>query len=127
MRYGFVFLFLLFATAASAQVGKSPTIANVPPDFKPRTDVPLPPAAQAAVGSTEKWAAEGNPPAAGPDGRVVYAYGAGQPIIVCAPLRLCTIELEPGEHLVGVPQIGDSLRWRILPASYGKGNDATTV
>src|SRR5262249_37311984 len=94
---------------------------------KPRTDVSLPPTAEAAIAATEKWASEGNPPAAGPDGRVVYAYGAGQPILVCAPLRLCAIELEPGEHLVGVPQISDSLRWRVLPASYGKGNEATTV
>jgi type IV secretion system protein TrbG len=57
----------------------------------------------------------------------VYSYGAGQPVLVCAPLRLCTIELEPGEHIVGAPQIGDSLRWQVSPASYGKGNDATAV
>src|SRR5713226_545194 len=127
MRYvTFVFSFLFFATGATAQVGKSPT-TEVPPDFKPKTDVTLTPTAQAAVGVSDKWATERNTPAPGPDGRVLYSYGGGLPIIVCAPLRICVVELEPGEHLVGVPQIGDSIRWRISPASYGKGNDVTTV
>ena len=127
MRCGvFVFSFLICAMTAAAQVGKSPT-AEVPPEFKPKTDVALTPTAQAAIGVSENWSAELNRPAPGPDGRVLYSYGAGQPIIVCAPLRICTIELEPGEHIVGVPQIGDSLRWRISPASYGKSNETTAV
>jgi type IV secretion system protein TrbG len=127
MRYvPFVLSFFIFATGATAQVGK-PAATTVPPDFKPKTDVTLTPTAQAAVGVSEKWSAEPNTPAPGPDGRVLYSYGGGLPIVVCAPLRLCTIELEAGEHIVGVPQVGDSVRWRISPASYGKGNDAITV
>jgi type IV secretion system protein VirB9 len=127
MRYvRFVFSLLFFATAAVAQTGKSPA-TEVPADFKPKTDVTLTPTAEAAVGVSEKWSGELNPPAPGPDGRVLYSYGGGLPVIVCAPLRICTIELEAGEHIVGVPQIGDSIRWRISPASYGKGNDGTTV
>src|SRR5207244_369286 len=63
----------------------------------------------------------------GPDGVVLHSSGGCLAIIGCAPLRICTVELEPGEHIVRVPQIGDSIRWRISPASYGKGNDVTTV
>jgi type IV secretion system protein VirB9 len=127
MRYMcFAFSLLIFATTAMAQGVKSPG-TEVPSDFKPKTDVTLTPTAEAAVGVSEKWSGELNPPAPGPDGRVLYSYGGGLPVIVCAPLRICTIELEAGEHIVGVPQIGDSIRWRISPASYGKGNDATTV
>jgi P-type conjugative transfer protein TrbG len=128
MRYLlFACPFLIFAMSARAQVDKSPATEEVPQEFKPKTDVELTPTAKTAVEVSENWSAEINPPAPGPDGRVLYSYGAGQPIIVCAPLRLCTIELEPGEHIVGVPQIGDSLRWRVSPASYGKGDDATTI
>src|SRR5438034_6480597 len=46
---------------------------------------------------------------------------------VCAPLRICMLELQPGEKLNGEPQIGDSLRWQITPASYGTGVDGTPV
>src|SRR5207253_2077998 len=94
------------------------TATKVPADFKPKTDVPLTPTAQAAVKVGDQWLNETNTPAPGPDGRIVYSYGAGLPIIVCSPLRICIIELEPGERLVGAPQVGDSVRWRISPASY---------
>ena len=36
-------------------------------------------------------------------------------------------ELQPGEQLVGEPQIGDSVRWNIAPASYGKADGRTTL
>lgn len=68
-----------------------------------------------------------NTPAAGPDGRVLYAYGAGLPIVVCAPLRVCIIELQSGERITGEPQIGDSVRWNVSPAIYGQGEDTTSV
>lgn len=57
------------------------------------------------------------------DGRVVYLYGAPATVI-CAPLNLCLIALEPGERIQrdGV-HIGDAIRWRIKPAV---GADDTT-
>jgi type IV secretion system protein VirB9 len=76
---------------------------------------------------SEKWMAEHNQPAVGPDGRVLYSYGAGLPTVVCAPLRVCIIELQAGERLVGEPQIGDSVRWNISPAMFGHDDSATTV
>ena len=66
-------------------------------------------------------------PSTGADGRVVYAYGAGLPTVVCAPLRVCIVELQAGEQLVGEPQIGDSVRWNIAPALYGKADEQTTL
>jgi type IV secretion system protein TrbG len=65
-------------------------------------------------------------PATGEDGRVLYSFGAGLPVVVCAPLRVCIVELEPGEEMVGEPHIGDSVRWNISPAVYGAGESATT-
>src|SRR4051812_33738869 len=80
------------AGAASA----SPAIVPAaPPGFKPKTDVSLNKTAQQAVQMSEKWMAEHNQPVVGQDGRVLYSYGAGLPSVVCAPLRVCIIELQP--------------------------------
>lgn len=63
----------------------------------------------------------------GTDGRVLFTYGVGLPSVVCAPLRICTIELQPGERLTGQPQIGDSTRWEVEPGNSGSGERATPV
>ncbi len=76
---------------------------------------------------SETWMAEHNQPAVGRDGRVLYFYGAGLPTVVCAPLRVCMIELQSGEKLVGEPHIGDSVRWNLSPAMYGSGASTTSV
>jgi type IV secretion system protein VirB9 len=49
------------------------------------------------------------------------------PTVVCAPLRLCIVELQAGERLTGEPQIGDSVRWSVEPASYGSGELITPM
>ena len=48
-------------------------------------EISLSPTALAAVRVSEKWRGEPNQPAAGPDGRVLYSFGAGLPTVVCAP------------------------------------------
>jgi P-type conjugative transfer protein TrbG len=113
----------LTSTPASAMSGES----AVPAGFKPKTDVQLTKTAQEAVQMSEKWMSEHNQPAVGRDGRVLYSYGAGLPTVVCAPLRVCMIELQSGEKLVGEPQIGDSVRWNLSPAMYGSGASSTSV
>src|SRR5262249_32030146 len=84
-----------------------------PPGYKPPTDLPLNPTAQAAVRVSEKWLTETVTPAPGADGRVMYSYGAGLATVVCAPLRICLVELQAGEHLISEPHIGDSVRWHV--------------
>jgi len=105
----------------------TPVDGNVPKGYQPRTDVPLNPIALEAVRMSETWRGGQNTPAAGPDGRVLFGYGAGLPIVVCAPLRVCMIELQAGERITGEPQIGDSVRWNISPAMYGQGEQSTSV
>jgi P-type conjugative transfer protein TrbG len=83
--------------------------------------------AQQAVEFSASWRAQQNGAAPGPDGRVLFAFGAGLPTVVCAPLRVCLIELQPGEKLVGEPQIGDSVRWNVAPATFGKGDESTAM
>jgi type IV secretion system protein VirB9 len=99
----------------------------VPKDFRPRAEVPLTPTALEAARVSERWRGEKDVPSPGPDGRVMYSFGAGLPTVVCAPLRVCMIELEAGEKIVGEPHIGDSVRWNISPAMYGTGDQATAV
>jgi type IV secretion system protein TrbG len=101
--------------------------AGVPSGYRPVTDVPLSGTAQQAVQFSASWRAQQNGAAPGADGRVLFAFGAGLPTVVCAPLRVCLIELQPGERLVGEPQIGDSVRWNVAPAMYGKGDESTSV
>jgi len=49
------------------------------------------------------------------------------PVMVCAPLRVCAVELQAGEHLQSQPQIGDSRRWEITPVMSGSGLDQTPL
>ena len=101
--------------------------SEVPRDFQPKRDVVLDATGTDAVLLSHDWEATHNTPAIGNDGRVVYTYGAGLPIVVCAPLHVCMLELEPGEKIVGEPHIGDSIRWEISPTSSGSGADSTPI
>ena len=104
-----------------------PTSSNVPKDFQPDKDVPLTDAARDAVHVSEAWMLANQAPVEGKDGRVLYTYGAGLPTVVCAPLRVCVLELQPGEKIVGEPHIGDSVRWIVSPASSGKDDLAVAM
>ncbi len=87
----------------------------------------IPPNAKAALAKADVWKDEAVVPAAGKDGRVIYTFGSGLATVVCAPLRLCVLELQPGEQVVGEPHIGDSVRWSVSPAVSGAGNAVTNM
>src|ERR1700684_727166 len=86
-------------TAMDSQKSASmPAGANAAPKgYQPRSDIPLSSTALEAVRVSETWRGGQNTPAAGSDGRVLYAYGAGLPIVVCAPLRVCILGPQAGE------------------------------
>jgi type IV secretion system protein TrbG len=90
-------------------------------------DVVLSAVQQAALAEGEEAKATPTVSTIGKDGRVLFTYGVGLPTIICAPLRVCTIELEPGEKIMGEPEIGDSTRWEIVPASSGSGDLVTPI
>ncbi len=73
------------------------------------------------------WEASASVPTQGENGKVVFIYGQGMPVLVCAPLRVCAIELQSGEHLQSQPQIGDSRRWEITPVLSGSGIEETPI
>jgi type IV secretion system protein VirB9 len=111
----------------SAPPATSVQTVQVPKSYRPKNDVAPSATAKDALAVSDRWQNERNTPAEGKDGRVVYTDGAGLPTIVCAPLRLCIVELQIGEKLTGEPQIGDSVRWGIEPASYGSGELTTPM
>jgi P-type conjugative transfer protein TrbG len=64
------------------------------------------------------------PPVIGQDGSVLYRFGAQDPKLVCAPLRLCDIALQAGEEIVGL-NCGDLARWSVDPVyAYGPTDTA---
>ena len=54
----------------------------------------------------------------GADGKVVFLYGEVQPSVVCSPLQVCDIELQAGEIVRDV-LLGDTVRWKVEPATSG--------
>ncbi len=121
-----VCLTLVVCAVAFGQ-GLSVAVSPAPAGYKPKTDVPLSPTATEAVRVSAEFRAESSLPSPGPDGRVIYTFGTGLATLVCAPMRICILELQPGERLNGEPQIGDSVRWQITPAVYGTGVDGTPI
>src|SRR3984885_5836549 len=100
--------------------------SEVPPNWKP-PHAELNNAAVSAVAVAKQWETGVGTPTPGPDGRVLYVFGQGMPVMVCAPLRVCAVELQAGEHLQSQPQIGDSRRWEITPIMSGSGLDQTPL
>ncbi|EMS95930.1 conjugal transfer protein TrbG [Agrobacterium tumefaciens str. Cherry 2E-2-2] len=54
----------------------------------------------------------------GADGKVIFLYGEVQPSVVCSPLQVCDIELQGGEVVRDV-LVGDTVRWKVEPATSG--------
>ena len=106
-----------FQAKALRVVGEAPTL---PEDQIPATG-------QLALAKAEEWKKDVEIPAMGKDGRVMYTFGAGLATIVCAPLRVCVMELQAGEQVMGEPHIGDSVRWSVAPAATGAGASATNL
>jgi len=108
---------------AGAPADKS---SEVPPNWRP-PHAELNAAAVSAAEVSRQWETGVATPTPGTDGRVVYIFGQGMPVMVCAPLRVCAIELQAGEHLQSQPQIGDSRRWEITPVLSGSGLEETPL
>ena len=74
-----------------------------------------------ALQSLENNRPQGAPsgkPIVNPDKSVRFVFGASLPIVICAPLQICDIELQPGEEVRSV-QVGDNVRWSVEPAVTG--------
>lgn len=79
-----------------------------------------------AAGLARRWRDRRQMPTPGEDGVVRYLYGATLPSVVCAPLQVCALELQPGEVVQPPVTLGDNVRWKVLPAVSGDGPGRTT-
>ena len=100
--------------------------SEVPLNWRP-PHAELDAAAVSAAEVSRQWETGVATPTPGADGKVVYIFGQGMPVLVCAPLRVCAVELQAGEHLESQPQIGDSRRWEITPVLSRSGRDTKCV
>lgn len=147
MRLSRLFIVLILPAAAAAQTvppiaaepaGPVASSASASPEAntsRERTPAPLNllSGRDARLTNTEKeslivskdWINSSETPGHGEEGRVVYTYGATLPSVVCAPLHVCDIALEPGE-VVNDINAGDPVRWKITPAISGSGAHKTT-
>lgn len=71
-----------------------------------------------ATGLSGQWQSKQGIVTRGNAGKVIFLYGEVQPSVVCSPLQVCDIELQAGE-LVRDVLIGDTVRWKVEPATSG--------
>ncbi len=116
------------ATNAAATTRVPPGVpAGMPPPISllSPSSVPLNAKEQRGVALSRRWASRNEMPHAGEDGYVRFLFGAALPTVVCAPLQVCNLTLQPGE-IVNNVNLGDSVRWKITPSLSGNGGTQTT-
>jgi len=127
--------------AASAGITAAPPIgpavsnaggaAVVVPPGMPPANHPLSPSAplnakeRSAATQAASWRNHNDKPSRGEDGTLRWLYGASLPSVVCAPLQVCDIALQPGETINSI-HVGDKVRWSVMPGVTGFGGDRTT-
>ena len=67
---------------------------------------------------SNKWRGQRGLVTTGADGKVIFLFGETQPSVVCSPLQVCDIELQGGEIVRDV-LVGDTVRWKVEPATSG--------
>ena len=81
--------------------------------------------AEEAVRQSNRWANDNKAmPVVSDNGKILFVYGKSAPTIICAPLRVCDLELEKGEIVQDV-HIGDKVDWDLEPSISGIGDDRT--
>ncbi|SMF55944.1 type IV secretion system protein VirB9 [Xaviernesmea oryzae] len=98
---------ILFAMMAASLVCSSSALADgvTPNEAK-------------GMGISRQWRGSRGLVTKGPDGKVIFLYGEVQPSVVCSPLQVCDIELQGGEVVRDV-LVGDTVRWKVEPATSG--------
>lgn len=124
MKIPFLLLVGLLTQSANAAIVPSIT-DNALSLLSP--DNPLSINEKVAVSLAEKWMNGKTKPITRGDGSVTYFYGVTLPTVVCAPLKICDIQLEAGERIVkdGL-KVADTVRWGVSPMVSGEGGNAIT-
>lgn len=116
------------AASAAAQVGGQRVIVPAgmpPPVTRLSPSAKLNAKERASSVMARRWRDHYERPARGADGVLRWTFGESLPSVVCSPLEVCDVALQPGE-VVNSIHIGDKVRWSIMPAVSGLGADRTT-
>lgn len=121
---------LLSAAFLTGTAGAALAADEPPREWPPQVQMlspsaPLDAKSKHGIVLAKRYAARPVMPAPGPDGEVRFLYGATEPTIVCAPLHLCNLALQPGEIVTKI-DIGDSTMWQVTPAISGTGENQVT-
>ncbi len=107
--------------ACRASKAAGPVPAQMPPPVQlVSPSAPLDAKERHAVILARRWRNRREMPQPGEDGVVRFLFGATLPTVVCAPLQVCNLALQPGE-VVNDVQVGDNVRWKISPSISGSG------
>ena len=106
---------------------KDPTLDGPPPrtPLFAGPQAPLTPKEAKGVRIGKEWAGNRAGPGRGDEGATVFLFGSTLPTIVCAPLYVCDLALQEGEAVNDL-NVGDSVRWKITPATQGAGESLIT-
>ena len=114
------------AAAAQRKRAASTTPATTPPPINLLSpSAPLNAKEQQAVALARRWKSRAEMPQRGENGEVRFLYGATLPTVVCAPLQVCDLALQPGE-IVNNVNVGDKVRWNISPGVSGSADGRVT-
>ncbi len=113
----------------SARRKQAPTIqgtVNSIDAIEMQRQIPLSPSARMALSLSEGWLTGGATPVQAADGRVLYTYGQGVPVIVCAILQVCELDLQAGETPVHDALDWGDHRFEVASRTSGSGSNEFT-
>jgi type IV secretion system protein TrbG len=114
------------ASNAAVKVTTAATPNTAPPPVNLLSpSAPLNAKEKRAVALARRWKNRSEMPQRGANGVVRFLYGATLPTVVCAPLQVCDLALQPGE-IVNNVNVGDKVRWLISPAVSGSPEGQVT-
>lgn len=117
-------IFLTVVWMGTASAGEVPAIES--PPILSKRNIRLTAKERKAARLAKGWIGKKTMPYMVEEGKIVYFFGSTLPSIVCSPLKLCDIELEPGE-IVRNLHLGDVARWKAKPALSGPKNSPGTI
>jgi type IV secretion system protein TrbG len=106
------------AAGGTKSAAATTSVTTPPPINLLSPSAPLNAKERRGVALARHWSSRAEMPQRGEDGVVRFLYGATLPTVVCAPLQVCDLALQPGE-IVNNVNVGDKVRWNISPGLSG--------
>lgn len=98
---------------------------NMPSNYLNGVNAHLKPKEAKGAALAYEWMNKNDMPGRGDAGAVMFQFGASLPTVVCAPLYVCTIRLQPGE-VISQMDLADNIRWKVTASASGSGENTTS-